>query len=686
MTAAARKSPPRVGLIEWLRPGENARAEAVCEDMAELGVTELRTHFSWADWHTERGREWYAWLVPYLSSRVNLLPCFMYTPPSLGIAPKTSAPPRDSKAFADFIDQVIGELGRHFEWIELWNEPNNLNDWDWHLDPTWYRFAEMVGAAAYWARRLGKRTVLGGTAPMDPHWLDLMCQRGVLEHIDAVGVHGFPDTWEFDWKGWRANIALAREVLDRHGLSPAIWITEAGYSTWRHDDYRQVEELLALLQAPAERLYWYSAYDLHRETCHQDGFHQDERHYHFGLKTDDGRPKLLYRVWAEQGLAGVRELARAQRASTADLCRRPARFGRRGGGDYCLITGGCGFIGTNLANRLLAGGRSVMVLDSLVRPGVEQNLEWLTRRYGRRLKLAIADVRDYHLVREAVLRAESIFHLAAQVAVTTSLDAPGEDFEVNAKGTLNLLEAVRRSGHCPPIVFTSTNKVYGHLTDLELHRRGDRWEPVGPELRARGVGEDRPLAFASPYGCSKGAADQYVLDFGRSYGIPAIVLRMSCIYGPHQFGTEDQGWIAHFLINALAGRPLTIYGDGAQVRDALYVDDLVDAFLRVEAGAPQLGPRAYNVGGGPANTLSLLELLVLMEELGLPPQSPAFADWRTADQRWYVSDTRRLTRDTGWRPRWDLPHGVPALVEWLGRDLSREGKAAALSGRSTAGG
>jgi CDP-paratose 2-epimerase len=318
-----------------------------------------------------------------------------------------------------------------------------------------------------------------------------------------------------------------------------------------------------------------------------------------------------------------------------------------------------------------------MVLDSLARPGAEHNLRWLTRRHGRRLQLAIADVRDHHLVRDAVSRAGSVFHLAAQVAVTTSLTHPAEDFAVNAQGTLNLLEAVRRAGHRPPVIFTSTNKVYGHLTDLDLRRRGNRWEPVDEAVRGLGIGEDRPPAFASPYGCSKGAADQYVLDYGACYGIPSLVLRMSCIYGPHQFGNEDQGWVAHFLINALTGRPLTIYGDGAQVRDLLYVDDLVEALLRAEARAAAVGPRAYNLGGGPANSLSLLELLTLMESHGLVPRRPYFDDWRRADQRWYVSDTRRFRADMGWQPAWGVREGVGALIEWLGRARTPGGARAA---------
>lgn len=656
---------PRLGLIEWLRPGEYERAEAICDDLAALGIRDLRTHISWADWHTPDGAAWYDWLVPHLASRASLLPCFTYTPPSLGIEPKTSSPPRDPKALADFIDLVITRLGEHFEWVELWNEANNRNDWDWHLDPAWEIFSAMISSAAYWARQRGKRTLLGGMAPMDPNWLGLMCARGTLRDIDAVGVHGFPDTWEFDWEGWPARIARLRGVLDQHGLVPEVWITEAGYSTWRHDEYRQVDELLAVIDAPVDRVYWYSGYDLHPESCHQDGFHADERHYHFGLKTAEGRAKLLYRMLEQGGVDAAQKLADTYRSVSAGLSREFEGRNMMARGTTTLITGGCGFVGTNLADRLLEDGREVLVLDNLSRPGTERNLEWLAARHGDRLRVEIADIRDRYLVHSAVERVDSVFHLAAQVAVTTSLADPEADFDINAKGTLNLLDALRRTGRRPRIIFTSTNKVYGGLEDLRLRRRGNRWEPLDPAVRDHGISEDRPLAFCSPYGCSKGSADQYILELGRHFGLPAIVLRMSCIYGPRQLGNEDQGWVAHFLINALAGRPLTIYGDGGQVRDLLYVDDLIDALLLAEANAERLGPRAYNIGGGPDSAHSLLELLELFEGLGFQPPETRLAKWRPADQRYYVSDTNRFRADTGWAPRWGVREGVAALAESL---------------------
>jgi CDP-paratose 2-epimerase len=333
-----------------------------------------------------------------------------------------------------------------------------------------------------------------------------------------------------------------------------------------------------------------------------------------------------------------------------------------------LITGGSGFIGTNLAHRLLSAGRPVLLFDSLARPGVEQNLRWLHDTHGPQVEIEIADTRNAAAVRRAVDRAAQVFHFAAQVAVTTSLTDPLEDFEVNARGTLNLLEAIRAQPSPPPLVFTSTNKVYGSLEDIELRRRHLRYEPVDPGLRQTGVSEARPLDFHSPYGCSKGSADQYVLDYARTFGLPAIVFRMSCIYGPHQFGTEDQGWVAHFLIRALEGRPITLYGDGRQVRDILCVDDLVDAFLLAQEHMATLSGQAFNIGGGPANTVSLLELIDLITEmLGQKPGVELDA-WRPGDQRYYVSDTGKFKRSTGWQPRVGVQDGLKLLADWLTKE------------------
>ncbi|HWF99037.1 MAG TPA: NAD-dependent epimerase/dehydratase family protein [Steroidobacteraceae bacterium] len=334
-------------------------------------------------------------------------------------------------------------------------------------------------------------------------------------------------------------------------------------------------------------------------------------------------------------------------------------------GPLTIITGGAGFIGTNLADRLLSQGAPVLVLDDTSRPGVERNLAWLRARHPGRLQVEIADVRDGPAVRRAVDRADRIFHLAAQVAVTTSLTDPLRDFEINVRGTLNVLEAARARPRPPPLLFTSTNKVYGALPDVELERRDRRYVPADPRLAATGIDEGRPLDFHSPYGCSKGAADQYVLDYARCFAVPAVVFRMSCIYGPHQCGTEDQGWVAHFLMRARERGMLTIYGDGCQVRDVLYVDDLVDAMLLAMRGIDRLAGQAFNIGGGPGNSLSLLELLDMMAgRLGLAVRMEQ-ADWRSGDQRYYVTNSGKFSAATGWSPTICAAEGVARLHDWL---------------------
>jgi CDP-paratose 2-epimerase len=325
-------------------------------------------------------------------------------------------------------------------------------------------------------------------------------------------------------------------------------------------------------------------------------------------------------------------------------------------------------VGSNLVDRLARDGRRVRILDNLSRPGVERNAEWLRRRHGGQIELVRGDVRDEAALERALRDVGTVFHFAAQVAVTTSLDDPRDDFQVNLGGTFAMLEGVRRLPRPPRLFFTSTNKVYGALPDVELRRdgdRGDRYVPVREEILRHGISEERPLDFHSPYGCSKGGADQYVLDYARTFGLETVVFRMSCIYGPRQFGTEDQGWVAHFLLRALAGETLTLYGDGRQVRDVLFVEDLVEAFLAAERRLPEIAGQAFNVGGGPDNTLSLLELLDLVAELTGRRPEVSHAPWRTGDQRYYVSDTRRLQRRTGWHPEVGVRQGVTRLLQWL---------------------
>jgi len=280
------------------------------------------------------------------------------------------------------------------------------------------------------------------------------------------------------------------------------------------------------------------------------------------------------------------------------------------------------------------------------------------------------DVRDAGLVRRVVVDAVAVFHFAAQVAVTTSLADPRHDFEVNAGGTLNVLEAVRLRGASVPVFFTSTNKVYGNLQDIPLRIQGERYVPDLSAVEERGIGERRALDFHTPYGCSKGAADQYVLDYGRSYGFPAVVFRMSCIYGPRQMGTEDQGWVAHLALRAMSGLPITIYGDGLQVRDLLFVGDLVNAFLAAWGACAELSGIPFNIGGGPSNAVSLVELIRLLTRLERKAPEVRYAPWRRGDQRYYVSDTSSFQHATGWTPRVDVAQGLVLLREALAERLS----------------
>ena len=330
-----------------------------------------------------------------------------------------------------------------------------------------------------------------------------------------------------------------------------------------------------------------------------------------------------------------------------------------------LVTGGAGFIGSNLADALARHGHRVTVYDALARPGVERNLAWLQSRHGDAIEPVIADIRDGDRLAAAAAGAQAVFHLAAQVAVTTSLVDPRDDYEINLAATLGLLEALRRRAPATPLVFASTNKVYGDLADMAFTLDGDAYRPDNADCAANGVGEDRPLDFHTPYGCSKGAADQYVLDYARSFGLRTAVLRMSCIYGQRQMGTEDQGWVAHFLIRALEGKPITLYGDGYQVRDILDVSDAVAAYLAAWARIDTIGGRAFNLGGGPANAVSLRRLLAHIGGLTGRAVDVTYADWRAGDQRYFVADMRAAAAALGLGPRVQWRDGVARLARWL---------------------
>ncbi len=329
-----------------------------------------------------------------------------------------------------------------------------------------------------------------------------------------------------------------------------------------------------------------------------------------------------------------------------------------------LITGGAGFVGSNLADYLLRNSDAdVVIYDNMSRQGVENNVEWLKSRYSKsgRLQVVKADIRDYARLVKAAKDVNVIYHTAAQVAVTTSLADPFTDFEVNARGTLNVLEAARKLRTEPIIVLTSTNKVFGDLVRVAVEEEKTRYD--FKNMKA-GVDEKIPLDPISPYGCSKCTADEYVLDYYRTYGLKTVVFRMSCIYGPRQFGTEDQGWICFFAVSALLGRLITIYGDGKQVRDVLFIDDLARAFDLAVKNIGKAKGNAYNIGGGSKNTFSLLELIEYLKLLTGKEIKFTFDKWRPGDQRVYYTDIRRAKKELGWSPQVDKRDGVKKLLTW----------------------
>lgn len=645
---------PVIGMLEWFHIGDRQHVEKTIKQLKELNITHLRTGFSWADYYTEEGEKWYDWLIPKLAKHAEILPCFLYTPPSIGLEAKSSSPPKNPKDYADFLDMIINRFGDYFEWIELWNEPNNISEYDYTLDEEWHTFSDMIIFAANWMKKKGKKTILGGMSPIDPNWLSLMFERGVMQYIDAVGIHGFPDVFDALWSGWENKINKITSVICHYGGNQEIWITETGFSTWQHDERKQLSRFIKAAKAPVERVYWYSLNDLDEKFPTVDGFHQDDREYNFGLIKTDGTPKLLYRLLTEHGPYGIDKESWIS-APYINIKNQKS----------ILITGGAGFIGTNLAESFLKEKIPVTILDNLSRPGVEKNLRYLKKNYKQYLNVEIADIRNKFAVQQAVNNSEAVFHFAAQVAVTTSCSLPMHDFRVNTEGTVNILEAIRNSDSQPPLIFTSTNKVYGGLDDLTTQSNGTRYELADPVLAIKGISESRSLDFKSPYGCSKGAADAYVLDYARSYGLKTAVFRMSCIYGPHQFGNEDQGWVAHFLIQALKGNAITIYGDGKQVRDILYVKDLLSAFRKALANINKISGQAFNIGGGPENTISLIELIQQIQELHGKGVEITFDQWRTGDQKYYVSDTSKFSKQTGWKTRTDTNEGIENLYQWL---------------------
>ncbi len=615
VTARAEGSSSTVGVVNYFHIHDAAAVERVIKGLEKMGVTHLRTGVSWCDWETDGGPQWYEWVLGELCSRFSVLPCVLYTPPAKGLLPKTSSPPRDPEDYGRFVDLLLGSYPKTFEYVELWNEPNNYIEWDWTIDPEWTIFARMIASGAESAHAHGVKTVLGGMSPLDPNWLNLMFLRGAMEKIDVVGIHGFPGTWEAVWEGWGSHVGRVQEVLDRHSSGAEVWITECGFSTWAHDEFRQLQTLVEVMDAPVPRAYWYSAEDLDsaRETL--DGFHCDERAYHFGLHRRDGTPKLAARIWGGGGLPAIRQMSEFGFATGSTENLSPAT----------LVTGGAGTVGTALVERLAAGGRNVVVLDNLSRPGSEHNLRRLKETYPE-LRAEIADIRDPFAVRRSLAGCDEVFHLAAPSPAVALLDPP-LDLAVNLQGTMNLLEEVRRLPAPPALVYASSLEVYE------------------PGLDGDAIPENHPLSFQGLAGCSKGAADQYVLRYGSAFGFPTIVLRLGYVLGQD----VDDAW----LDSLIAG------SRGVGSRDLLFVEDAVSALLLAMENYDALSGGAYNIGGGSANAVTLAEVV---EDLygsvatGADDSAPA-----PAHSRSYVADTTAFSTITGWRPQM----GVAGLISRL---------------------
>ncbi len=565
---------PELGVLQWFWSGERDRVEEVLADLRTLGITRLRTGVSWADWYTSYGVEWYSWLLPRLAKEVEVLPCFLYTPPSLGVTPKASAPPRNPRDYADFLDDVITRYGRHFEWVELWNEPNNVSEWDWTLDPEWRVFCQMIGGAAYWARARGKKTVLGGMSPTDPHWLRLMFDRGVMGYIDAVGIHGFPGIWERTWEGWPANVHKVRDVLEACRSATSIWITEVGFSTWRHEEHRQVLEFLRAAEAPVERLYWYSARDLDPNHPTVDGFHSDEREYHFGLARADGSRKLLCRAWADGGIENVRRVARLGLHPGIHVGTHP----------ITLITGGAGFIGARLADRIASTGRPVVIFDSFDRPGAEDNAEWLRDRYPGHVRIVVADVRNRFALREALESVETVYHLVAPAEHAGPADLELE-FDVVCRGTLNvLLEAARRE-RVPDILFVSAV--------------------------ATDAAEDDVFASCETDDCARLTAEAWVHNAARRHGFRAAVLRLGDVYGVEVSG-RPAGWPGDLALALARGEPSPKPSGRHALYPLLAVEEAVRELDKARSRMDTLAGGTHAVTGGAASALSGTEVLRIL--------------------------------------------------------------------------
>jgi CDP-paratose 2-epimerase len=437
--------------------------------------------------------------------------------------------------------------------------------------------------------------------------------------MDVIGVHGFPGTWEAVWEGWDTHIDRVQEVCDRHGSKARIWVTECGFSTWAHDEFRQLTTLVELAEAPADRVYWYSVQDLAPERETLDGFHADERAYHFGLQRTSGEPKLIGRVLGAGGLPAVREMVEFSTHAADDP------------GPRVLETGGAGFIGMHLVDRLASEGQAVTVLDNLSRAGSERRLRELKLRHGDLVRAEVGDVRDVFALRRCLRGCTAVHHLAATIPTDAPLAVP-DDLDVNVRATVALLEEVRRLEDPPPVVFASSSVVY---------------------------------APAGPFACAKAAADSYVRDYARTFGLSTCCLRLGAVYGPQQSGEEEQGWLGAMPLAAANRAALVVFGDGRDVRDLLYVDDAVDALVRAIATTARSEGASFDAGGGEQNAASVGELTELVGRFDPAPARVERLPWPATEPSRYVSDNSEFAVATGWSPSVSIEDGFARVHAWV---------------------
>lgn len=641
-----------VGVTVNFRPGDQPHAEQILADLRTLGIAHVRAPLSWSECQTPAGYAWYDWLIPAIARQAELLPCLAYAPGPTG---NEAHELHDLGRYRDFLELIVTRFSDYFGWLELSVALDGRCGLDELSDTAWDGLRKSVVDAAGWIKRQGKKTVFAVAAQCAARTFAHISGPDLLRHSDAIGICD-PGTAVRSQVHGHSCVAQLRALLKEQEGAPEVWITDAGFMPPPYNDRQQLRTLLDAVDAPAERVYWRAT------TLHADADKAvtlapwaEEHAHHTGLRRSDGAPTLLFRLLQDGGMDKVR--------STLRLAARPVSMSRTPG--LVLITGGAGFIGTNLTDRLLSEGVPVLIYDNLARPGAERNLHWLFDKHRSGLEFELADVRNRRALRRALRNAAQVLHLAAQPAPGTSLRHPIEDYEVNSYGTLNLLDELRLQEHRPPLIFASTSKVYGTLGSIRLKKEHTRYEPEDRAVRHNGIGEEQALEFCSPFACSKGGAEQYVLNYARNYGLPAMVLRLGSVYGAYQSGEQEHDWIAHLLRWTLQEQPITIYGDGLQVRDVLHVDDLVDAILLAQRHMPEGSGQAFNIGGGPGNTVSLRELIDLIEIVHGHAPPVCYQDWRPDDQRYFVSNISKFTAMTGWMPRTDVGEGIRRLYAWI---------------------